>query len=138
VSYTLRLVNENVLFFTIDNRRFIRLTSDSTGNKPLQNGYYQDLINGNIQILVKRTKLFNERLEQGNKNIEFYSKDKFFLQKNNMYYIIDTKSSILKHMIDHEKEMQNFIKTNKLKFNKASREIDIIKITEYYNSLSRS
>lgn len=134
-SYTPRLVDEHVSSFLIDGRRFLRLISDSITNNNIQTGYYQVLVDNNIQILAKRVKLFNERLEQGNKNVEFYSKDKYYLRKNNLYYLIYNKSSILKYMTDHEKEIQKFIKSNQLKFSKKSRELDIIELAEYYNTL---
>lgn len=135
-SFTPRLVNEHVRFFVIDGRRFVRLVADSATGKILHTGFYQLLVDSTVQVIAKRIKLFTERLEKGNKNIEFYSQDKFFLRKNNLYYSIDTKSSMTKHMIDHEKEILQFIKYNRLKFNKGSRETSIVRLAEYYNSLA--
>ncbi|WBA41422.1 hypothetical protein [Hymenobacter canadensis] len=135
-SYTPRLVDEHVQSFLIDGRRFLRLVADSATGKAIQTGYYQVLIDSNIQVVAKRVKLISERLEQGNKNADFYSKDRYFLRKNNLYYPIDSKASIVKHMADHEKEIQKFIKANRLGFSKKTRELDIIELADYYNSLS--
>lgn len=64
----------------------------------------------------------------------------YYVILNNEAYPINSltksfKAALLKIFADREDQMRTFIRQNKLKFSKASKEADLIKAVEYYTSL---
>ncbi|MET4107434.1 hypothetical protein [Hymenobacter sp. UYP22] len=133
--FRLRAVNENVDEFTINNHHFIRVVADSITEKTLSTGYYELLTSGSAQALAKRSKHMQKQIRQGKVEAEFSSKDKFFLQHNGHYYPADSKGSILRAFTSHSKEMQLYIQSKKLKFNKKNIESTLVNLATYYNGL---
>ncbi|MDU0370796.1 hypothetical protein ACFPAF_10355 [Hymenobacter endophyticus] len=134
--FRLRAVNEKVDEFTINNHHFIRVVADSTTDKNLSTGYYELLTPGSAQVLAKRSKHMQKQIRQNKVEAEFSSKDKFFLKHDGRYYAADSKASILRAFPSHSKEMQMYIQSKKLKFNKKTIEYSLITATNYYNELS--
>lgn len=132
---TLRLVNEWVRSFTIDGHRFIRLVADSTAGSVIRTGYYEVLADSRVQLLAKRAKRTQEQLSERLIDIEFSLMDRLFVKKAGRYYPVSSKSAVVRVFADRDKEVQQFIQSNKLKFNKAQLEASVARLTQYYNGL---
>ncbi|GGF05584.1 hypothetical protein [Hymenobacter cavernae] len=133
---TLRLINENVRSFTIGSQRFVRMTFDSTAANLLSTGYYEVLVDSSTQLIAKRAKRIQEKIDQGTVNVEFIPADRLFIRKAGVYYAVNKKRSVTKLFADRGKEVQKYIQDNKLKFKKARREADIVQLTRYYAGLA--
>jgi hypothetical protein len=132
---TLRLVNENVRYFSIAGRRFFRLVADSVSGEIVRTGYYEILVDSTVQLLAKRAKRLQENEGQGKINAEYILMDRLFIKKDGLYYPINRKKSVTRLFSNRSSEIQKYIQANKLRFNKASREADSVLLTRYYNSL---
>ncbi|MBO0358297.1 hypothetical protein J0X19_10110 [Hymenobacter sp. BT186] len=131
----LRFIDKDVRSFTIDQHRFLRIETDSTASTAFRTGYYEVLVDSAVQLLAKRAKRRQEKLNQRYVDIEFSSIDRLFLRKNSTYYPVKSKGSLTRLFADHSKEVQKYIQDNKLRFRKASREADIVQLTRYYAGL---
>lgn len=131
----LRLVDERVRGFSLGTHHFVRLLADSTASSGVQTGYYEVLFAGTVQVLAKRAKRMQERLEQNNLNVQFTAADRLFLKKAGAYYPVNRKSAVLRVFADHGKEVQAYLKANKLSFKKDQFEPSVVALAGYYNGL---
>jgi len=132
---TLRLVNEFVRDFNINDRHFVRLVADSASSAVIRTGYYQLLLNAPVQVLAKRTKRTQERVAQQQRNVEFTSKDRLFIKKQGVYYPIKGKSAAMRLFADRAPEMQAYLKEQKLSFRKADFEASLVQLARHYTEL---
>jgi hypothetical protein len=132
---TLRLVNERVRSFTVDGHHFIRLVADSTAGGVIRTGYYEVLADSRVQLLAKRAKRTQEQISDRLIDIEFIPMDRLFIKKTDRYYPVSSKSAVVRVFADREREVQQFIQSNKLKFSKLQLEASVVQLTQYYNGL---
>lgn len=134
--YRLRLVNENVQNFTINSHHFVRIKADTTTQIILPTGYYEVMTTGNVVLLARHTKDLQKQLRQIKTEAVITNKTRYFLKNNKKYYATSSNKNILLAFKDREKEIQEYIRNNNLKFNKRSAESYLLTLTTYYNSLS--
>jgi hypothetical protein len=132
---TLALVSERVQEFSLGPYLFVRLPADSAGTSDMTAGFYQVLADGHAQVLAKRLKRMQTQTVNRNVNAQFYPKDKLYIKKAGLYYPVDSKGSVRRLFADREKEVQRYLKEQKLKFNKTQLEASVVLLTTYYNSL---
>ncbi|GAB3878118.1 hypothetical protein GCM10028824_39420 [Hymenobacter segetis] len=133
---TLRLANEQVRYFFINDHRFVRLVADSSAGGTIATGYYEMLVDGPVQVLAKRTKRLHEQLSQRLINAEFVGADRFFMQKGGTYYAVTSKSGAVRLLADHGKEVQQFIRDKDLSFGKEQLGSSLAQVAVYYNTLA--
>ena len=133
---TLRLVNEHVRAFTINEHRFVRVVADSSTGPAIGTGYYEVLVDSCVQVVAKRTKRLHEQLAQRATNAEFVEADRYFIQKAGMYYAVSSKATAVRALASHSREMQQFIRAHALKFNKDELSRSLVQLARYYCSLS--
>ncbi|GAB3861034.1 hypothetical protein GCM10028822_39890 [Hymenobacter terrigena] len=134
---TLRLANEQVRYFIINDHRFVRLVADSSAGGTIATGYYEMLVDGEVQVLARRAKRLREQLNQRLINAEFVDADRFFLRKGGTYYAVTGKSGVVRLLADHGKEVQQFIRERDLSFGKEQLGSSLAQVAVYYNSLSK-
>lgn len=127
-------VNSTLLkWFTLGGHTFINLHADS--KHTIKPGFYDLLVSGKTTVLAKRTKLVVEFIEGNELNRRIDKRDMYYAVKDNIYYPVTTKHSLLNIVKDHKKEVQQYLRKNKIKFKRKS-EYAIAKAVEYYNQLS--
>ncbi len=131
----LRLVNERVRYFTVNNHHFVRLVADSSGGTVIHTGFFEMLLDGTVQVVAKRAKRLQEHIAQPYINAEFTSTDRLFIKKAGTYYPINKKSAALRLFSDHSKEMQDYLKQQKSAFRNAPLESIIVQLAGYYCTL---
>ena len=131
------LVKPRVQWFNLLDHHFVNVNADTLGiNSPLKSGYYDELYKGKLQVLVRR-----EKSQQNNSNgmgiLETYfsaTRD-IFLRKNNAYYPVGSAGTLLNILKDRKKELQQYIKTNGIKF-RSDPEQAMVRIASYYDHLT--
>ncbi len=116
----IRLNAENIKWFSIFGHTFIRIIKDSASGSPLNTGFYDILYKGNTSLYKKASKLFKENTSsfQGiNKYV--VENDEYFIKKEDEYFKIKNKKSLMKILSDKKKEVGQFMNKNKLKLKKA-------------------
>ena len=129
--------NELVSQFSIFNNTFIRIVKDSASRVLYETGYYNLLYHGKtIQVLGKEVKKVREQIQSSAEGIWrlIDTKNYFYIRKDNNYYEVEGKKGLLRVYADHKKELQQFIKSNKLSFRKNPEDM-LVKASEYYDRL---
>jgi len=130
------LLNDRLKSFDFSGHHFINILADSLEeNSNIKPGIYDQLYNGKLQVLVKRTK--NIQNSPGTTGVESYFNPvtDYFLKKNNVYYRIGGEGSFINVLKDKKKELQQYIKANKIKFRKTPEE-SMVKLASYYGHLT--
>jgi len=128
------LINNKLDKFIICNHTFIRIDADKD-QKEIKTGFYELLYNGKSQLLKKYSKDIQQ--ERSGLNIQdvFNEHTAYFLLKNNSYYSVSGKRSLLNLFKDKKKEIDNYIKLNKIDFS-DNKELAMVKVASYYDQLS--
>jgi hypothetical protein len=137
-NYVMRLNSERVMWFIIWGHTFIRLNQDNAKGSPLHTGFYDLLYNGNTSLYKRVSKIFKENTAsfQG-LNIYPVESNEYFIKRDDRYYTVKNKKSLLLIMKNKKKEVAQFIKKNKLKLRKA-KEYALMKIVAYYDGINNN
>ncbi|RIY10011.1 hypothetical protein D0T11_10710 [Hymenobacter rubripertinctus] len=131
-----RLVDEKLTYFTINNHYFIRILADSSAKNTLATGYYEVLLRDKpISVLARRAKKIQKNIANQTVIIEYLADEKLFARKDGRYYPIRSKRSVYNLFKDHISEVRIYMRKNKLKLKKKSFESDFLALSNFYNSL---
>lgn len=132
------LINERVQSFDLLNHHFVYIVADSLNVKAgINTGFYDQLYSGNnLAVLVKRSKSIQSTSSSNTIETFFTSSKSFYLRKGNTYYSISSQSSLLAILKDKKKDLQQYIRANKIKFRKAPEET-MVAIVNRYDELSK-
>ena len=134
--YIIRLNGENIKWFTIYGRTFINLVKDSTSANPLNTGFYSALYKGKTSLYKKVSKIFKENSSAGQGlNKYVVEVNDYFIKKENGYFKIKNRKSLLNVLNNKKKEIGQFIKRNKLNLRKNKEEA-FIRIVGYYDEIT--
>jgi hypothetical protein len=133
------LLKSRVHDFSFSNHHFFRLDADSISNDKsgIVSGYYDQLYGGKIEVLARRSKSIQNSTNSVALAPEtfFVSTNDYYLRKGNIYYKIGSKGSVLNVLKDKKSELQQYLKTNKIKFN-ANPDDAMAKMAAYYDHLT--
>ena len=131
------LLNERVKYFKFLDHNFINISADSLGsNTDIKPGFYDVLYQGKLQVLAKRAK--DIQTTGGATTVPesyFNLTTRLFLKKGNHYLSITGKRSMLDALKDRKKEIQQYIRSKRLKFRKEP-EAAMVEIATYYDHLT--
>jgi hypothetical protein len=132
----IQLETDKITAFTIWDNRFTRLTSDSTNAAGMPKGFYQILYEGKINVFKRETKRIEEDIRSASDGIirSIIVKKAYFFQKKGIYYEVRDKKSVLSFFDDKKKEVAQFIKRNKLDFDKDA-DNALVKVAAFYDAL---
>ena len=133
-NFYMRLLNEKVGYFTLQDHLFTRIEQDSTKGTFISTNFYDKLYEGTITVFAKRFKKIetSARVDEPTPKIVEY--DQYFIEKNGVYYFVDNQRAMLSIFADKKSEIKKFIHGNKINF-KKDRENAIIKTSAYYGKL---
>jgi len=126
--YEIVLFPENVDFAELHGRHIISFRRDSLPGSP-SSGYYCLLHSGKYRILEKQTTTL--RIEQTSRTQYYSFTTRFYLHKDNAYYIIRNQRGLLNVLQPYKKEIKHFISAHRLKFRNNAREFLIQTVSEY-------
>lgn len=129
------LLNDKLHYFNLAGRHFVSINADSLNNAGIRNGIYNQLYKGKTEVLEKRSKTIQTATTENLERSFTASKKKIYLKKGAEYYNINGVSSILKVLQDKKKQVQLFIRDNRIKY-KADPEQALVKIASYYDQLT--
>jgi hypothetical protein len=127
------LENARVNSFSVPGSRFVYL--DSLSNPSLlRSGFYQQLFNGKLSIVAKKTKVIEENIIAEKLEQKFEEKNFYYALKDSVYHHITNKRSIYSLIDGNTESIKRYLKKNKIKF-KRDKESALIKIAEYYQNI---
>lgn len=126
------LVNEKVGSFILSNHTFIHIVPDS-GSSIISDGFYDRIYNGNVKAYSRRQTVLLENPTTYETN--FKRDDKYYINRNNLWYPISSESDALRVFKDHKKEVTKYLRQNKIRYKKTP-EYAIVKMAEYYDQIT--
>ncbi|MBB6110299.1 hypothetical protein SAMN05421821_106107 [Mucilaginibacter lappiensis] len=131
------LLNERLEHFDLFSHHFVNIIADSLQtNAGINAGFYDELYHGNVVVLAKYSKSLQTTSISNTIDTYFSSSKSFFLKKGNNYYSISGQAALLDILKDKKKELQQYIKANKIKYRRAPEEA-MVAIAGRYDELSR-
>lgn len=130
------LAEEYVDSFNLLGHTFIKLLEDHKENL-YNTGYYDILYNGKTRLLARRIKLMDSPIK-GNMIVRiFYSKDRFYIYKNGLYYLVNSKKDVYRLFKDKEYEIKKQLRKQHLKFRHKNFEQSLTIAVAYYDQLTK-
>lgn len=130
------LHNERISDFTLLNHHFVKLTADTLNSSVIRTGFYDLLYNGRTGVYKKQVKKILESItiSQGlRRTID--EQVAYFIRKDNKFYEVSGKKSVLRILKDKKKNIQQFIKKNRLNLRKQ-KDYSLTEIAAYYDELT--
>ncbi len=129
------LQNEFVDSFNLLGHTFISLTEDHQQNL-YNSGFYDMLYNGKIQFLARRIKTMDSPIKGDLLVRVFYIKDRFYVHKNGLYYLVNSKKDVYHLFNDKIRDIKKLMRKQHLKFRRRNFEQTMVKVTALYDQLT--
>lgn len=126
----IRIFSERVQKFYYKDKVFVRLNADK--DFIIKSGFYQRLVEGNVTILVRRSKRIEEKIEGMVIERRFLSSDQYYVLKDGNYHVIHKQKSLLNLLKDSKQNITQHLKQQKLRY-KTNKEETIVEIAKFYN-----
>lgn len=134
---TVALIKDKVNSFDFLDHHFIRIDTVTFLNNPvIKPGFYDEVYNGQSQVLVKTSKDIQTTSNIQTLENYFELSKSFFIRKNNIYYTFSSQGSLLDILKDKKKELQKYIKQNHIRY-RSNPEDAMVKIASYYDQLTK-
>jgi hypothetical protein len=137
-AHRLQLISDRISGFTILDNNFIRIEKDSITGNIINTGFYNLLYEGaDIQVLKKEIKNIREDIRNNYDGVIRYIEVKryYYIKKSNTFYTVKNKKMVMEIFKDRKKEIQQYIKVNRLSF-KNDRDNMLIRATAYYEQIT--
>jgi hypothetical protein len=130
------LIKEKVASFDFSTHHIVNIdTLSLPANAAIKPGFYDEIYKGKLQVLVKRSKSIQTTSGMSTLESYFSASTHYYLKKNNVYYEIDGKGSLLDILKDKKKDIQQYIRANQINYRKDP--IDaLVKIASYYDHIA--
>jgi hypothetical protein len=133
----IQLDGELVNWFTLSGQYFTKLGKDSTADGFPGPGFYAVLYSGKSVLLKKESKNILENVNVEGIERTAVGSNSYYLFKNNRYYHIKNKKSLLKVLTDRKKEIRQFMRRNKLDMKGDDFDLALSRTIPYYDVLNR-
>jgi len=130
-----RLVKDKVKNFDLRRRHFVRIPESEEG---ITGGFYEELYGGKSQVVNKLEKKLMTNKSTAGVSRYFSPVDDYqhyYIKKGSKYYSVSGLGSVLEVFKDKKKEIKQFIKDSKIRFNELP-ELSLVEIARYYDRLT--
>lgn len=128
------LIKEKISAFSLLAHSFVNIQTKNINSSTITEGFYDLLYQGKTSLFAKRTKNIQTFYRQSVSEIKILKKDHYYLLKKNIYYHVSSRRTFLHQLTDKRKEIQQYIKKNRLNFKKDA-EKSMVKILVYYDQI---
>jgi hypothetical protein len=131
-NYKVALTKHQIQSFTLLGHHFVNLADE--GIIP---GFYELLLDDSVKVVAKRSKKITESNYDYNLIVRknYIPKNEWYIFRNNRYFLIGNKKSLVLIFADQEQKINSFIRQMKTSFRK-DKEKYIVQVASYYNSLN--
>ena len=130
----MELVEAKIGRFSLLDHTFVRLNGDKKNN--LNEGFYDLLYDGNTKVYAQRVKLMEKTIEDHRQVYYFAEKTKYYILKDEVYYPVSNKASVLAVFEDRKREVKRLLAEKKIGF-RQDRETAIAWMAESYDNSKR-
>lgn len=132
--FPVTVISERVQSFTIGNQQFVFIPEINAAG--LSRGFYHVLVDGKLSILVKRSKVIEEKTSVHGVERNVIAKNQYYTLKNGAASTVTGEESVIQLLGEHARAVRTHLRSRNLKFRKQ-KEIALFEIATYYNQLSR-
>jgi hypothetical protein len=129
-NFAIELRSDKVDWFSLAQHVFVYIPENNTSG--LKAGFYDELAAGAITVLVKRRKLFQDRIEDTRARRLFVDEITYYAVKNNQAHVIRNLHSLLALTGKKSGEIQQQLRRAGIKF-RDIREAALAAAAQYYN-----
>ncbi|MBS1523220.1 MAG: hypothetical protein JST50_19635 [Bacteroidetes bacterium] len=109
---------------------------DPKGQNNMPTGFYDELYDGRSKVLVKRIKtIFDHQVSAQFAEIIYEDHSTIYLKKGDKFLEISSKGNLKDALADKKKQINEFMRANKINFNK-DKEGAVAKVAGYYDQIS--
>ena len=102
----------------------------------MSTGFYDELYDGRSTVLVKRIKtIFDHQVSAQFAEIIYEDHSTIYLKKGDKFLEISSNGDLKNAFADKKKQINEFMRANKIKFNK-DKEGAVAKVAGYYDQIS--
>ena len=127
--YKINLPANRVQQFFLLSHLFVRLTADSADQ--LKTGFYDQLYKGRVGLYAKREKKIMEKYANIQISKVVINENIYYIKKDGVYHTVKSKSSVLSVLKNKKKEVQQYWKTNNIKFKREPEKAMILAVKYY-------
>lgn len=134
----IQLTSERVSSFGISGHKFVRLSVDSANNSTIKTGFYEVLYEGGVRLLKKESKKINEYVRTKGEGLlkDVLTEERYFIKKDNIFYTIKNKRSVLQIYSDKRTELERLIDSKQLNY-KKNKEYMLTELSAFYDQISK-
>jgi hypothetical protein len=129
-NLNIKLIPQKISWFTLQDHKIVQLFRDSNTINFPGNGFYEQLYEGLVSVFKKSKKQLYEPTRQ-DESAKFVQYDLYYVRKNNTYYQIDNKRSLLTVCSDRKSDVSKFIQRENLNFKKDPAAM-LTRVIDYY------
>jgi hypothetical protein len=135
-GFRLQLINDRVNSFNIANHHFVRVFPDIQYKGLPENGFYEQLYSGHSAVLKWTKKNMQEVLSSTDGSVWYVREsNNYFIHTGGYWIYIKSRKDLLNILGDRRKEVQRFMKKNKLNY-KKDRDNTLIQVAGYYDQIA--
>jgi hypothetical protein len=135
-GFRLQLINERVNSFTIAGHHFVRVFPGSEYKGLPDSAYYELLYPGRSGVLKRTKKTIREVLSATEGTIRYVDEsESYFIRSGKSWIYIKSRKDLLNILSGRRREIQRFIKKNKLNYRK-DRDNTLIQVAGYYDQIA--
>ena len=127
----IQLISQKLTEFTINGKRFLNFTPEILPTSLPESGFYEVLHDGITQCLIRRKKNMQRTIESHVVEVYYKEKVSYFVRKDQTYYPVKSKKSLLRLLDDKRNELNQYIRKQNISF-KNDRDNAIAKVLERY------
>lgn len=131
--FPLALIKDKTDSFSFAGHAFIKFKEPNEAGAASEN-FYEQLYSGHIKLLAKKRKLIEESTEGPSVIRKIRSRTQYYILRDGDLWATKNKNTLLSLLKDKRNELQQFIKSNDLRF-KENFEEDMVKTVAYYDQL---
>jgi hypothetical protein len=134
-DHNIMLVSDKISQFQLSGHRFVRLQKDSTHGAAIQTGFYDLAYSNMTEVYVQREKKLKEVAKAEGIDARFIEFNYYFIKRNNKFYSIGNRSSLLDAFTDKKNELKKYLRKNHYNFKKQP-ELTLKKAAAFYDQLT--
>jgi hypothetical protein len=127
--FKMQLITGKVTSFTLGDHHFVHVFTDSTVAL-IKPGFYELLYDGKVKVYAKYKKRWSERFESNIIRQVFDQKIEYFIFKDNNYYSVKNKHSVLQVFSNKKVMLRKYLNKNKISFREPA--IAIAQAARFY------
>jgi len=129
----INLAADKIQEFTLSGHTFVHVVHDASNE--VRTGFYDRLYNGKIELLAKREKKILEKMANLQISNVVIGENIYYVRKNGVYYLVKNKRTFLDVLKNKKKEVQQYLKKNKIRFKDNFEKAMTVAVT-YYDQLN--